>query len=130
MCVDSIGANSAGELGEDGFRAANADDEVGATRLERAAEVSDGVAEEGSAVRASAVEAGGGFAEVARVEEVDWENGEGVVGGGGEGIVVVDAEVAAEPYDGAAAAGDGVGGVGGAAREERERGAESGNGGG
>lgn len=70
--------------------------------------------QERGAVGTRFVEPGGGFAVIRRVEAVNGQDGDGVVVGGVEALVVVDAEVVAEPDDGGAAEGGAVGGVGGA----------------
>lgn len=125
MRVDSFSAYLASELRQCGFRFGNSDYQIRSARAEGFAEVGDGVEEERGAVWPRFVESGSRFSEIARVEEEDGEEGEGVCGGGSKGLMVMDTEVGAEPDDGASASGGGGGGgLGGAAARDGDGGDE------
>lgn len=126
MGVHGVSASSTGELRQHDLGASDSHHEVGATAAQPLAELRDGVDEESSAIGTSAVEARGGTAEVTGVKEEDGKEGEGLGVGGGDGLVVVEAQISAEPDDGAAAGGSGGGRVCGAAAEEGRGGKQEG----
>ncbi|KAH1060818.1 hypothetical protein GYH30_004336 [Glycine max] len=113
-----------GELHQHRLGLLDAHDEIGVARLEAAAEVGDRVDKEGGTIGPSLVKVGCRLAVVRWVEEVDGEDGEGVVVGGGEALIVKEAEVVAEPDEGGAAEGGGIGRVAGAVGSNGERGVE------
>ena len=124
VSVNRVGSDLLSQFHQNSFRFPDPDDEVRPSGLEILPELGDGLDEKLGAEGTRLVEAGGGFAVVARVEAVNGENGEALVVGGGETLVVVDAEVVPEPDDGGSAEGGGGGGVDGAAGDEGERGVE------
>lgn len=128
MRVHRVGPDGLRQLHQHGLGLPDAHNQIGAASLEVPPQVGDGLDEEGGAVWAGLVEAGGGLAIVGGVETVDGEDGEGFVVGGGETLVIEDAEVVAEPDDGGSAKRGGVGGVAGAVGAEGERGVEGGGG--
>lgn len=72
-------------------------------------------------VRAGLVEAGRGLSVVSRVEAEDGQDGHGLVVGGVEALVVVDAEVVSEPDNGSSTNSSPIVGVQWAARAQSER---------
>lgn len=118
MRVHRVGPDGLRQLYQNGLGLANAHHQIGAARLEIPPQVGDGLDEEGGAVGAGLVEAGGGLAVVGRVEAVDGEDRERFIVGGGETLVIEDAEVVAEPDHSGTAKRSGVGGVAGAVGAE------------
>lgn len=133
MRVHSLCSGSPRELGDHNLGPPHPHHQVAAARAETPAQIGDGVEQEIGAVRSGAVEARGGLAEVAGIEDEDGEEGGGGADGGVERLVVVEAQVSSEPYERAAATGGAGGtgreGAGEAGRGGGERGEEGGCGG-
>lgn len=132
MCVNRVCSDLLCQFHQNSFRFPHPYNEIGAPRLEILPELGDGFDQKLGAKGTGFVETGGGFAVVARVEAVNGQKREGLVVGGVETLVVVDAEVVTEPDEGGSAESGGGGRIEWAAGDDGERGVErvSGEGGG
>jgi len=130
VSVHGLRARRPRELGDDHFGPAHAHHQVPAAGAEAPAQVGDGVEQEVGAVRARSVEPRGGLTEVPRVEDEDREEGGRRPRCGVERLMVVEAEVGAEPDERAAAPRGGGRARGEGAGEARRRGGQRGDDGG
>lgn len=129
--IHGLSARRPRELGDDHLGPAHAHHKIPAARAEAPTQVGDGVEQEVGTVRAGAVEPRGRLAEVPRVEDEDGEEGGRRTGRGVERLVVVEAEVGAEPDERAAASrGGGRAGREGAGEARRGGGQRRDDGGG
>jgi len=90
--------------------------------LEILPELRNGLNQKLGTKRPRFVEAGRGLAVISRVEAVNGQNGDALVVGGVETLVVVETEVIAEPDDSSTAESGGGGRVNGTTRDDGERG--------
>lgn len=122
VSINGVGADFFGQFHQNRFGFPDPDNEVGPSRLEILPELRNGIDQELGTKGPRFVEAGRGFAIVSRVEAVNGQDGDALVIGGVETLVVVDTEVVSEPDDGRAAESGGGGRIDGATRDDGERG--------